>query len=155
MKAFRLAMVVGVFVLAAAAGIWGPELLQRKEARVLRLDPDPGCDLRAAPCHLALPAGGRVQLSIRPREIPPMQPLALEVRVEEMKVQAVEVEFAGVDMDMGPNRTQLQPRGSGEFGGTGVIPVCVRARMLWEARVVMDAEDGRLEAPFRFEVARR
>jgi hypothetical protein len=36
-----------------------------------------------------------------------------------------------------------------------MLPVCVRERMTWEARVLLHLPDGTLAAPFRFETTRR
>jgi hypothetical protein len=149
-------IVVGVLLLGLAAGIgfWQQRLASVHPADMVRLAHTESCDLRAGPCELGLINGGRVFLSVTPREIPPMAPLALEVTVAGSSAEAAWVDFVGVDMDMGFNRTVLSPAGGGRFTGQGMIPVCVRDRMWWEAQVVLD-DDGRwFSAPFRFEVAR-
>lgn len=46
------------------------------------------------------------------------------------------------------------PPASLAYQGTGMLPICVRERMTWEARVLLDLPDGLLLAPFRFETAR-
>ncbi|MCP3868575.1 MAG: hypothetical protein GY703_10855 [Gammaproteobacteria bacterium] len=112
--------------------------------------PDPDCDLRAGPCSLSLPGGGRISLGIEPRSIPVIQPLQLEVRVEGIDASRVEVDFQGIDMSMGFNRARLLPGGDGRFNGTGTIPVCIRNAMEWEARVLAETEEGLVSAPFRF-----
>jgi hypothetical protein len=58
-------------------------------------------------------------------------------------------------MDMGFNRASLTDAGDGRFTGTGLIPVCIRDRMLWEARVLATDGDAWISAPFRFEVVRQ
>lgn len=148
-------VIVGVLllVLAAGVGLWQ----QRASVQphdVVRLAHVDGCDLRAGPCVLGLPDGGRVALSVTPRELPPMVPLALEVSVTDSRAEAAWVDFVGVDMDMGFNRARLDPAGPGLFTGQGTIPVCVRDRMLWEAQVVLADGGTWYGAPFRFEVAR-
>ena len=84
-----------------------------------------------------------------------MVPLTLEVTVTESPATAAWVDFVGVDMDMGFNRAPLRPAAAGRFRGEGTIPVCVRDRMWWEARVVLKEGGKWFSAPFRFEVARR
>jgi hypothetical protein len=116
--------------------------------------PDPGCSLRDGPCRLALPKGGSVTLEIAPRAIPVVTPLDLRVAVEGRGVTHAEIDFAGVDMNMGYNRVALEPAGGGRFEGRGMLPVCVRERMTWEARVLLETPEGLVAAPFRFDTLR-
>jgi hypothetical protein len=115
---------------------------------------DPSCDLRAGPCDARLAGGGRVRFGIEPRSIPVVTPLRLAVETAGLDVRAVEVDFAGVDMNMGYNRAVLESVGAGVYEGQGTLPVCVRARMDWEARVLVHTAEGIMAAPFRFETRR-
>ena len=108
------------------------------------------CDLRQSDCEVRFQAGGRVRFAIEPRSIPLVTPLALRVELTGFDAESVEVNFAGVDMNMGFNRVRLEAQGGGRFGGQGTLPVCVRDRMEWEARVLIATPDGILAAPFRF-----
>jgi len=62
----------------------------------------------------------------------------------------VEVDFIGIGMKMGFNRSKLQATGSNSFGGRGVLPVCIRDAMEWEAKVLVHTDKGVMAAPFRF-----
>ncbi|HHH39335.1 MAG TPA: hypothetical protein ENK50_07160 [Sedimenticola sp.] len=130
----------------AAWKVW--PLLNPKLAQIAPLDPD--CDLRAGPCTGLLPGGGRITFGITPRSIPVIQPLRFDVTVEGVDARSAEVDLQGVDMNMGFNRPQLQPAGKGHFSGEAVIPVCVRNAMEWEARVLVETDQGLVAAPFRF-----
>ncbi len=116
---------------------------------------EPGCDLTKGPCSGRLPGGGRVRLSITPRPIPVVKPLAIEVDLEGIQADTVEVDFVGVNMNMGFNRPRLKPAGPGRFRGRGVLPVCVRRHMVWEARVLAHTPDGLAVVPFRFDTYKR
>lgn len=121
---------------------------------------DPACDLRAGPCRARFPDGGTVRLGIEPRSIPVVEPLQLSVQVEGIDASAVEVDFAGTDMEMGFNRVRLlpappPPRGGDVFVGQAMLPICVRSRMEWEAKVMLTTPQGLWVAPFRFETFRR
>ena len=111
---------------------------------------DPGCDLRAGPCVGALPGGGEISFSIEPRDIPLVAPLRLEVELNGLSAHSVEVDFIGIGMQMGFNRSQLQAEGNGRFSGKGVLPVCIRDAMEWEAKVMVRTDKGVMAAPFRF-----
>ncbi len=111
---------------------------------------DPTCDLRAGPCTSALPAGASVTFSIEPRSIPVVRPLQLQVKLVGLEAQGVQIDFSGVDMNMGFNRPSLQVQGEGRYTGEGRLPVCVRDAMEWEARVLVQTDAGLLSAPYRF-----
>lgn len=111
---------------------------------------DSDCDLRAGPCRSELPGGGSVSFAIKTPGIPLVKPLDLEVRLAGVEASKVEVDFVGIDMNMGFNRPRLTEKGDGVFAGTGMLPVCVRLAMEWEARVLITSPRGLLAAPFRF-----
>ncbi len=110
-----------------------------------------GCDVRAGLCTARFADGGEVTLEVDPRGIPVMQPLILRVTIQGIEASAVAVDFAGVDMNMGYNRSSLAPVGSGSWQGAGMLPTCVRARMRWEAQVLLTTPRGLFAASFRFE----
>lgn len=118
------------------------------------------CDLRQGACTARFVAGasggGRVQLSIQPAEIPLVEPLRVRVRLIDMdRPRRVEIDFSGVDMNMGFNRVLLAPTGrAGSYVGTAMLPLCVRQRMQWEARVLLFEADRARAAAFRFETRR-
>jgi len=129
---------------------------------------NPRCDLRRAACNVVFESGGSVQLDIQPRGIPVLRPLEVRVQLEALpNPRRVEVDFAGDDMDMGYNRVPLYPsepstdkvtapsgQQPGGYSGSGMLPICVRDRMTWEARVLIHLTDRILAAPFRFETER-
>jgi hypothetical protein len=116
----------------------------------LTVAPEAGCDLHKRACAAALPGGGRVELSILPRPIPMVTTLQVEVRTAGVEAPRVEVDFAGVDMNMGINRPALAPAGPGLHRGEAALPVCVTGNMVWQATVLVDAGRNRIAIPFRF-----
>ncbi|MCU7885577.1 MAG: hypothetical protein KZQ82_15405 [Candidatus Thiodiazotropha sp. (ex Lucinoma annulata)] len=111
---------------------------------------DPACDLRAGPCVTQLEDGGLVSFSIEPRELPVVKPLQLQVSLQGMQAEKIEVDFSGVDMNMGFNRVKLNSGSTGEFTGSGMLPVCVWDAMEWEAQVLIDTQQGLVSVPYRF-----
>jgi len=108
------------------------------------------CDLRAAPCISVFPNGNKVSFSIKPNTIPILQPLTLSVETKGFEVSSVRVDFIGLNMDMGINRSVLKAKNTTHYEGEFIIPICVNSRMEWEARVRLKTDDGVLMAPFRF-----
>ncbi len=136
---------------AAAYKVW--PLLFPKIAATAPLNPD--CDLRAGPCTVVFPQGGKVTFGIVPESIPVVKPLILNVTLEGLEAERVEVDFVGVDMEMGFNRPPLAVQGAGRYSGPGMLPVCVREVMEWEARVLLHTKSGIMAAPFRFATVSR
>lgn len=144
----------GLFAALAAAALhvaW--PLLNPQIVATAPLDPQ--CDLRSGACTAWLPDGGAVRLKLDPKTLPLLEPIRIGVEIEGLRALGVEVDFAGVDMNMGYNRPALTAEGAGRFVGTTVLPVCVRYRMDWEARVLVRTPEGLMAAPFRFSTFKR
>lgn len=142
--------VIGVIAIALVVVVGyklSPLLLPKADVTV---QPSPGCDLQRSPCDAALPGGGTVQFSISPRPIPMVAPLQLDAVVNGRDVSKVEVDFAGVNMNMGLNRPELKAVGEGRFSGQGTLPVCVTGAMDWQATVIVETAKERIAVPFRF-----
>lgn len=121
-----------------------------KPGVTLSAEIDPSCDLRSGECTSNLPNGGKVTFSMTPRDLPILRPLKLDVNIEGVDASKVDIDFVGIDMEMGYNRPSLESKGAGQFEGKTIIPVCVRSRMEWEARVLVKTDKGLMMAPFRF-----
>lgn len=124
--------------------------LGAKNAVELLAESDPDCDLRKGSCSAALIGGGGIEFAIEPRSIPVMKPLRVSVEVSDLDVNSVEIDFVGIGMEMGYNRTRLEKSAAGYFEGSAILPVCVLQRMPWEARLLLESDRGTIMAPFRF-----
>ena len=144
----RLAIVLALACLATLAYKLAPRQPQRSIQTVEVL----ACDLNAQACAAELPGGGRVELSITPRPIPVVKPLQVNARLVGVRAEAIEIDFAGVSMDMGENRLRLVADGDGSFSGTAMLPVCVSGRMTWQATLTLQiaGSQRRIAARFRF-----
>ncbi|HIE55769.1 MAG TPA: hypothetical protein EYP90_11415, partial [Chromatiaceae bacterium] len=132
----NLVMPLALLLLAllAGGGYWFfRDYFEPPEALILSPD---DCDLQKQSCRRSLPGGGELEFSITPRPIPLVSPLDLQVEVKGLEVRGVEVDFSGVTMNMGYNRPRLQKVSGTLFKGEGLLPVCIRQRMDWEARVI-------------------
>ncbi|BAO43568.1 hypothetical protein [Thiolapillus brandeum] len=152
----RKAWIIPVVLLIAGAVLGGVawyfrDYFEPPPAQVLSLD---DCDLHQGPCRRSLPGGGEVLFSIEPRSIPLTRPLKLKVQVKGARAQKVEVDFSGVTMNMGYNRPQLKKMADGSFVGDGLLPVCIRQRMDWEAKVILRTDRGGFILPWRFETVK-
>ena len=147
-------LAVALLVLLGVGGYWlarlGPELFPDTR----RLAPDPACDLRSGGCTRTLPDGGVLTLRITPEELPLMQPLQLVVELDGREAAGVQVDISGINMDMGINRTRLEPDGEGRWTGSTLLPVCTQQVMRWEAAVWLEDGTEILSVPHRFETRR-
>ena len=148
---FILWSVAGVlFIAIAGVAIYKTWPIMFPEV-LFRAPLDSECDLRAGPCISSFPDGGSVSFAIEPRSIPVVRPLQFQVNVEGLDVERVEIDFTGVDMNMGFNRPALEKQQEGGiFSGKGMLPVCVRDAMEWEARVLLHTDQGLISVPYRF-----
>lgn len=124
-----------------------PLLLPKADLTVL---PAAGCNLHQSPCAATLPGGGSIELSLSPRPIPMVAPLQVAVRVQGSEARQVEVDFTGVDMNMGLNRPRLADQGQGRFTAEATLPVCITGHMDWQATVLVETAKERIAVPFRF-----
>lgn len=118
-------------------------------------EPDPDCDLRQGPCLSTLPSGATIRFDITPRSLPTVAPLQLQVETQGLDAESVKVDFTGVDMNMGFLRPELPMIAPGLFQGGAMLPVCVRTRMAWEARVLVQTDDGLIAAAYRFDTIKQ
>ena len=124
-----------------------PLLLPKADVTV---QPDPGCDLNRAACRVALPGGGQLELRMNPRPIPMVRPFQVEVKLEGINAARVEVDFAGIEMNMGLNRIELAAGAAGVHAGEATLPVCITGQMDWQATVLVESGNQRIAVPFRF-----
>lgn len=144
-------LIVALLLFLAVAGVATYKVLPLLNPEVVKIaDLDPQCDLRAGPCVGHLSDGSSISFGIKPESIPVVTPLEIEVQLERIEAHKVEVDFQGIGMNMGFNRPQLTAQSAARFTGSGMIPVCIRDAMEWEAKVLVYTDDGIVAAPFRF-----
>lgn len=141
------AIVAALLGVGAAGYHFSPLLLPKSDVVAT---PDPNCNLHERACGATLPGGGRIELSIAPRPIPNVQPLAVEVRVTGSAPSKVVLDLAGARMNMGVNRGELAETAPGRYTGSASLPVCVSGAMDWVATVMLETSRQRISAPFRF-----
>lgn len=122
-----------VFVFLAFLGYFIASEWRASSSEGMEIATAGDCDLSAQPCHAVLPDGGRLTLSIAPRPIPLMQPLAVEIRVENSQLQPTSLDITGLNMEMGLNRTELSGSGDGRWSGETLLPICSQRQMHWQA----------------------
>lgn len=145
---------IALGVLLAILGVVGYKLspLQNQSADITLQAAT--CSPESPACSATLPDGRRLEFSVGPRPLRPLQSLQLNVVVDGSDLQTVEVDFKGTDMDMGYNRVKLI-KGRQGFSGQAMLPVCVTGTMAWTATVLLAMPAQRIAIPFHFVVAGR
>jgi len=141
---------IGVLLIALVVVVGyklSPLLLPRADVVI---QPDPACNLQRQACAVTLPSGGSVELSMGTRPIPMVTPFEVQVAASGFAPTRIEVDFAGIDMNMGLNRQQLAARGDGRFTGRVTLPVCITGAMEWQATVLIETGGARVAIPYRF-----
>jgi hypothetical protein len=124
-----------------------PLLLPRADVVV---QPDPACNLQRQACAVSLPAGGAVELAMGTRPIPMVKPFEVQVTTSGFSPGRVEVDFAGIEMNMGLNRPELAAHGNGRFAAQVTLPVCITGAMDWQVTVLIENGGERIAIPWRF-----
>lgn len=139
-----------ILLAIAAVGLctW---LVQPKAELTLPLS---DCDLNRDTCAARLPDGSRIEFAIDPRPIPTLRPLKLSLTAPGMTPSKVEVDLAGVSMNMGYNRPLLTAVAAGRYEGQATLPVCVSGAMDWQATVLIEDGGRTISIPFRFRSGR-
>ena len=124
-----------------------PMLLPKADVTV---QPDASCDLQRQACGVSLPGGGHVELSSSVLPIPMVKPYEIRVATRGISPGRVEVDFAGIDMNMGLNRPELVQRAPGQYAAEVSLPVCITGLMDWQVTVLLDTGSERIAIPYRF-----
>lgn len=142
--------VIGILLIALVVVVGyklSPLLLPRAD---IVIQPDPACNLQRQACAVKLPSGGSVELAMATRPIPMVKPFEVQVTTSGFAPGRVEVDFAGIEMNMGLNRPELAARGDGRFVGQVTLPVCITGAMDWQATVLIETGGERIAIPYRF-----
>ncbi len=117
---------------------------------ILIAHPNRGCDLNSGVCSALLPHQGEITFSILPRPIPSSSPLQIDIQTNDIAPTRIEVDFSGIEMNMGPNRLVLSHHGNNLFRGETNLPACVSGVMAWQAAVLLETSREHIVIPFRF-----
>ena len=140
-------LVAAVAILAIVAYQLAPLLGPRSDISLPLSD----CDLNRGSCQATLPDGVELEFSIEPHPIPVVKPLQLQMTLSRPVARQVEVDFAGVSMQMGYNRFRLQQQSEGKrFVGQGDLPVCIPGVMQWQTTLIVETNKATVTVPFRF-----
>ncbi len=124
--------------------------MARKSQILFQLEPSNQCSLHKGACDVSTPAGGKITLSITPRPIPLVKEIQINVTTQSIDTQSVKVDFKGTTIKMTPNLVTLVQQSKSTYTGQGLLPICIRNSMEWQATVIIQTDEGIIKAPFLF-----
>jgi hypothetical protein len=142
-----LAIVLVLALIAIVGYKYSPLLLPKAD---LGLTPAAGCNLDQQACRAEVPGGGSIELALTPRPVPVVHPFRVQATLSGLSAERVDIDFAGITMDMGYNRLQLSETSAGSYTGQATLPVCVTGRMDWRATLLVESGGRRIAVPFVF-----
>lgn len=145
-----MSVLSGILIIILITVSWYKVNQAKRNTVLAKVEVDKNCDLQKRDCRLELPGGSSVTLSIEPRPIPLVKRFDIRVNTDMRDIEAVAVDFKGTTMNMGPNNVTLKAVQKGSYSGHGMLPVCIRNSMEWQADVYLQSENGIIVAPFVF-----
>lgn len=103
------------------------------------------CDLAKSPCELA-----GYKVSLGPFPITSEKEFTVTVETDSPSGDPLEVDFEGIDKNMGFIRPKLTQVKSKTFTGKFEIPVCELPQMKWRARLILKTSSGPKSLIFHF-----
>ncbi|RMG34365.1 MAG: hypothetical protein D6720_09565 [Gammaproteobacteria bacterium] len=134
MRALGWAILFGVLV---ALGYLGARYLATPARTTVPIEVASGCDLSEEGCIHELPDGGTMVLELRPRPIPLMTSVDVEVRVTGSETVPLRLDITGLNMRMAPNVVTFSSVAKGVWRGETIFPVCSQRRMHWQAALTL------------------
>lgn len=103
------------------------------------------CDLSKAPCEIE-----GYKMSLGPLPITSEKEFTVTVETTSPKGKPQEVDFEGVEKNMGLIRPKLEQVNGNKFKGMFSIPVCELQEMKWRARLILETDGGPKSVIFYF-----
>ena len=92
------------------------------------------CDLQKGPCTAALPTGANLELKVKQTHMPVLTNLQMDVRIHDLAVKKMYIEFKGAEMNMGEYHYELVPQKNHTlFSAQTILPTCIEENMIWDA----------------------
>ena len=107
------------------------------------------CDLSQGPCEV-----GGYKMSLGPFPLTTDKEYTVTVEGKTSLGQPMEVDFEGVELDMGLIRPKLKESAFDTFSAKFEIPVCELQQMKWKARLILETPNGPKSLLYYFSTTR-
>lgn len=107
------------------------------------------CDLHVEECQVQVPELGTAILKLNPKPIHMNKSLRMEVETKFDDPVDVWIDFLGLEMEMGFNRTKLK-KTEGRYQSEGYLPTCTEKTMTWKTTLLIKKGDVTYGYEYRF-----
>lgn len=119
-----------------------PRSLAVKKTRMLEvLGENKNCDIGKTACKEIL-NDGEIEVKLGPLPVTTEKDLGVDVKSTSTDWTPTEVDFEGINLNMGLIRPVLRRSAESIYKGTFYLPVCELPTMQWRARVLMKSREG-------------
>ena len=118
---------------------------QRQNRSVEVMAENVNCNLAQTPCQLE-----GVEVSIGPYPITSEKSFKVNVSTNSSLAIPLEIDFQGVESNMGYIRPRLNKTTDNTYSGEFYIPSCDEAQMRWRAALILDTKEGPKSLVFHF-----
>ncbi len=114
------------------------------------------CPLREKTCEVAVPGYGRLSLTVSPVGFKALSVMQIQLDLPQFSpsVSSAEMQFEGLNMDMGYNRVVLDASTdvAGQFSARAMLPACTAEKMFWRFHLFLIAGGRSLDIQFPVEI---
>lgn len=139
------------FLILALAGliIYEAVNINSVEDFNIKVMPAQKCDLHSQNCKVSVPELGEAILSFAPRPIQMNKSLNMFVTTSFEDQVEVWIDFLGLEMEMGFNRTKLKYIDN-KYSANGFLPTCSEKKMTWKTTLLIKKGDVTYGYEYRF-----
>lgn len=102
------------------------------------------CDLGKKTCEFTLDDNKIVKLTFSPYPIKTQKEFKVTLTSDSKKYTPVEIDFVGVEQNMGLIRPSFKNNGNANYQATLELPLCERSQMRWKVRLILKDELSQL-----------
>lgn len=111
--------------------------------------PPLACDLQKGPCSAHLPTGASLELKVKQTHMPVLTNLQMDVRIRDLAVKRMYIEFKGAEMNMGEYHYELLPQKQHTlFSAQTILPTCIEENMIWDAMLHVETNKNHYQMAF-------
>lgn len=107
------------------------------------------CDLQKGPCTATLPSGATLELKVKQTHMPVLTNLQMDVKIQDLAVKKMYIEFKGAEMNMGEYHYELLPQHQHTlFSAQTILPTCIEENMIWDAMLHVETNKHHYQMAF-------
>lgn len=152
MKKIIIILSILIFVITSLIVYEAMNINKIDDFKIISIN-EQSCNLQNDECELNVADLGKVNFKITPTPILMNEQISLIVTPEFGGLTEVWVDFLGLEMEMGYNRTKLKRIGD-RYIAKGFLPTCTEKQMTWKATLLIKIKTDTYGYEFKFKTSR-